>query len=379
MKKIILLSLLTASVLMADPLVSYPGTKAKGMGGAFTAIANNNSAMYFNPAGMVDFDSTKDRTIFTAEVGTGGAFDVSSTSTEPVSSTFNYFVAAGITNPGYGLGIAVYSLYSITANVKDPNDSTRYITKDQDISALSVSAAYALTNQMYPWGGAISVGATIGMAFSGGGLINYETTDEDGTVSNNYDDSTLDQRGFFGAVGIKARVYKSMTFNVDLGANYRSAASLDSVHDSSNSTTAPVNGMDMPSEIAYGMAAMYLTEHGVFTVSVDKKTTGYKESTSPSNSDMIFGLNDYDTLAFGVDFSSPIFQLRGGLYESTEVVDGVNSNTLNISGYTVGAGYVFTKEINIELSLDNKTYEFQNRDDKSELFGSLSLNFAFEN
>jgi hypothetical protein len=74
MKKIILLSAITALTLNADPLITYIGTKAKSMGGAFTAVANNNSAMYFNPAGLVNFDGLEN-TMVTFEAGTGVKYD----------------------------------------------------------------------------------------------------------------------------------------------------------------------------------------------------------------------------------------------------------------------------------------------------------------
>jgi hypothetical protein len=378
MKKILMLSLMAASAIMADPLVSYPGTKAKGMGGAFTAIANNNSAMYFNPAGMVNFDSNRSNIMFTGEVGTGAAFDFDVNSRDDLtSSTVNYFVAFGMTTPKFGLGLAVYSLYSVRADaVSENGEDVGY--KDQDISALSVSGAYTLTDKLYPGGGRISVGATLGLAFSGGGLIEIETTDSDGTTSSNYEDDTLDQLGYFGAVGIKARLFDSMLFKVDLGANYRSSAELEN-EDSSTVTTIPVNGMDMPAELAYGIAAIYQTEYGVVTLSADNKTTYYEEATSEENSGLKFRLNDYNTKSVGLDISGPVYQIRAGMYKSEEQDGDNGSYGLDVSGYTAGAGMTFNKSVNLELSVDNKTYEWGDGTDTSEVFASLSVNFAFEN
>jgi len=375
MKKIIILSLMAASAIMADPLVSYPGTKAKGMGGAFTAIANNNSAMYFNPAGMVNFESGSKHAMFTAEVGTGGAFDLSNAE-EPTSSTVNYFVATGFTSPTYGYGLAVYSLYSVKAQAVDSRGNVSY--KEQDISVLSASASHLLPfgfNDIYPGGGQISVGATLGVAFSGGGLVQIETESTNGTSNSNYDDDVLDQRGFFGAVGIKARLYTSMLFKLDIGANYRSSAALESVHDDDGRTSAPVNGMDMPAELAYGIAAIYQTEYGVVTLAADQKLTSYEEATSAENSNMNFRLNDYETLSVGLDFSGPVYQIRTGAYMSEEQ-DGENGTNLNISGYTLGAGMILDKNMNIELSVDNKTYEWATGQENSEVFASVSLNIA---
>jgi len=378
MKKIIVLSLLTASALMADPLVSYPGTKAKGMGGAFTAVANNNSAMYFNPAGLVNFESARSNVMFTAEIGTGGAFDLSAPNWDDVtSSTVNYFVAGGISNPEYGYGVSVYSLYSVRAQATDSRGNTSY--KDQDISVLSASASHLLPfgfNDIYPGGGQISVGATLGVAFSGGGLIEVTSNSSDGsTSSSNYDDDTLDQRGFFGAVGIKARLYSSILFKLDVGGNYRSSAALDSVHDDDGTTSAPVNGMDMPAELAYGIAAIYQTEYGVVTLTGDQKLTSYEEATSPENSNFNFRLNDYKTTSLGLDFSGPVYQVRTGMYQSQEQ-DGAYGKNLDISGYTFGAGMILSSGSSLEFSIDKKTYEWAFAPENGEVFASFSYNVA---
>ena len=37
---------------LAGPFTSYPGARARAMGGAFTGIADDASAVWFNPAGF---------------------------------------------------------------------------------------------------------------------------------------------------------------------------------------------------------------------------------------------------------------------------------------------------------------------------------------
>jgi hypothetical protein len=371
MKKLVLVSLVAASALLADPFVSYPGTKAKGMGGAFTAVANNNSAMYFNPAGMINFESEAEYTMITLEGGLGGKFDASKSNTDDVfTSNGNYFLAAGGYGSGWHGGMAIYSLYTIKTSAVDENgDYAGY--KNQDISALSASFAYELSKQMYPGGGKLSIGTTLGVAFSGSGLMEMKTTKSDGSETSSYEDDTLDQRGYFAMVGLKARVLQTMTFRVDIGANYRTRAAMESVHDGSTiGETTPVNGMDMPSEFSMGVAAMYLSEYGVLTLSLDKKTTGYEEATSEGNSDMLRGMPDYSTLAMGIDLSGPEYQVRAGTYTSTPSEDDIE-----ISGVTFGVGMMIGTAWNIEASVDTRKYTYGSFS-TDETFGSLSLNYA---
>jgi hypothetical protein len=256
--------------------------------------------------------------------------------------------------------------------------------KEQDISAISASGALAITQNIYPGGGKLSIGATLGVAFSGSGLLAFDMYSEDGTVISSYTDNTLDQMGYFAALGLKARILKSETFNIDLGVNYRTPAKMESAlspaSDTEGAYTTPVNGMDMPYEFDYGLAMIYLTEYGVFTVAVDNKITGYEDATSGVNSDLYLRLNDYETFAVGVDFSGPVFQIRGGYYKSNETKSSLDTDSLNLTGYTLGAGYSVNDNVNIEFSIDNKVYEmdkYLGEEDQSELFASLSLNVVF--
>jgi hypothetical protein len=65
MKKIVSsFNLLTVFCLMllsqtafADPFMSYPGTRAKAMGGAFCGVADDASAVWYNPAGLAEGES----------------------------------------------------------------------------------------------------------------------------------------------------------------------------------------------------------------------------------------------------------------------------------------------------------------------------------
>ena len=45
-------SLQIISIVYADPFMSYPGTRAKAMGGAFCAVADDASSVWYNPAGV---------------------------------------------------------------------------------------------------------------------------------------------------------------------------------------------------------------------------------------------------------------------------------------------------------------------------------------
>lgn len=387
MKKIITLSLLTASILIADPFVAYPGTKAKGMGGAFTAVANNNSAMYFNPAGMTNFESYQSHKMLTLEAGTGAGYDGPK---NEFTDSFTYFAAYGVSGNGWSGGLAVYSLYTLEGIATDSNyqpiggDFDNSVRK-QDISVISASLAYQLVDQIHPWGGKLSIGATLGMGFSGGGLLNYTSESNDGTTSSSVTDKTLDQRGLLYGVGIKARIFESMTFKVDVGANYRAQTEMDSFESDTHSFE-QVNGFDIPQEIAFGIAAMYFNEYGVFTLAVDQKTTGYEEASRIENTqffplyrvsnerlDGVGLIPDYQTTAIGFDYSGPMLSLRAGVYEST----GVDTDYApQVSGKTIGAGFEYGSAM-LEVSIDSKSYDISEITLNDLTLYSFSANWTF--
>jgi len=257
MKKIVLLSLAATLTLSADPLVTYLGTKAKGMGGAFTAIANNNSAMYFNPAGLVNFENLSNANI-TLEGGTGAKYDQEGASIDDRHTTSgSYFFGISSMTPESGFGFAMYSLYDL--NLEGGN-SNYY---KEEVSVMSLSGAIRLINQMYPYGGGLAIGVTGAYASS------YSDTDPE----------ILDVGGFFYTVGLKARVLDHRAFKIDLGFNYRSEAELTSDSEYTNE----FKGIGVPQETAFGIAGSYGTEFGLFTLALDYKDTGYEEATKDSD------------------------------------------------------------------------------------------------
>jgi len=355
MKKIVVISLASMLTLSADPLVTYVGTKAKGMGGAFTAISNNNSAMYFNPAGLVNFEKRSSAN-FTIEGGQGAKYDEeATTSDKQFTSSSSYFVGISATTPKIGYGVALYTLYDL--NLQDKKNQNAYYK--EGISVLSLSGAYRLVDTIYPYGGAVSMGVTGAYAMSG-------SSDD----SNSND--TLSVSGSFFMVGLKARLLNHRAFKIDVGANYRSYCKLES----DDTSTVKYTGVGIPQEIAYGIAASYGTTFGLFTLAADHRDTGYEEATK--NTDFTILIPDVSTTNIGFDFSTPSFQIRVGEYKSvyTNKSFNVRFPASDISGYTAGLGISFGENWNIEASYDSRTYKFSNEETTTP-FISASLNYSF--
>jgi len=346
MKKIILLSAITAVTLNADPLITYIGAKAKSMGGAFTAVANNNSAMYFNPAGLVNFDGLEN-TMVTFEAGTGAKFDGEGATLEDRhTSAGSYFFGLSLIGTDGGFGFAAYSLYDL--NLRDGSDT--YYT--EEIKVISLSAAFKLIDQLYPYGGKLSIGVTGATASS------FNETDE-----------MLNVDGNFYAVGLKVRALNHHAFKLDLGINYRFSATLESDPESKSTYFIAVG---IPQETAFGAALSYGTEFGLFTLAADYKDTAYDDATKES--DFAIRIPDVTTMNLGLEYATAQFQLRAGTYKSTYADDTIDGE---ITGLTAGAGYII-ESFSFEAAYDSRTYSYNNPSQKATTnFYTVSVNMAF--
>lgn len=344
MKKILLLSAIVASVtLSADPLITYIGAKAKSMGGAFTAIANNNSAMYFNPAGLVNFEGLE-HTMITLEVGTGARRDQSAqTIDDKFDSSKSYFFGYSTIGKNTGTGLAMYSLYNL--NLENGSNSGEYLS--EEVTVTSLSYAYKLGDKLYPYGGKLSIGVT-------------------GAYASSFSDSDpeiLSVNGWFYAVGVKMRLLQHRTVKIDVGVNYRSGTDL-------KSEGGIVKGIGVPQELAYGVSISYGTESGLFTLSGDLKDTGYLDATTDTF--FTLSIDDVTTTNLGFEFATASYQLRAGAYKSAYK----DNDTNEITGITAGAGVVFGGSLSLEAAYDARTYVFGS-DETTQAFYTVSVNQAF--
>ena len=112
------LSLLLATDVWADPFLSYPGTRAKAMAGAFVAVADDSSACWYNPAGLAteSFD-------LTLEFSQAPGFNDNREYSNEGTSIFLGFKGG---SEKIGGGLFLYSPYSISYRFRVPDDSVYY-------------------------------------------------------------------------------------------------------------------------------------------------------------------------------------------------------------------------------------------------------------
>ncbi len=105
----------------ADPFISYPGTRAKAMGGAFVAVADDSSSCWYNPAGIANWGFD-----FTLEYSQAPSYN--NDKYDNTGDSFFVGVKLGAERRG-GLGLYFYSPYSIaySFNVTEDNANFDYL------------------------------------------------------------------------------------------------------------------------------------------------------------------------------------------------------------------------------------------------------------
>ena len=358
MRKKILLFSVSAISLLADPLSTYIGTKAKGMGGAFTAVSNNNAALYFNPAGLTTFDG-RNYALTTLEYGSGAKIDESAgTGYDQLTTGTQFFFSMAQMSPKNGFAFGIFNLYDLTLQGKDGNLYT------ENVMAYTISMALKILGNFYTYGGQFSIGGTIGGALSPN-QSEYATVDSEGKIS---------VAGWMPIVGVKFRALQLDFFSVDFGLNYRSATTLD---DSDANNAATMVGFGIPEELALGAAMAYGTEFGLITLSYDYKQSAFSAVTGPLNTSFNLLIEDAITQNIGLELATNSFQIRGGYYTSTTAANQLNYG----SGYSAGIGYNFASNEssiwNLEASYDHRTFDFINgAEPKSNDYISLSINWG---
>src|SRR5512141_1499481 len=207
-----------------------PEAGAKGMGFAFTAQADDPSAIYFNPAGLTQLKGQNVMVGVTYVRENGGEFTGTTPLTGGVTGSetqkdLNFYIPNAYytrtTNSGnVAYGIGVFAPFGLGQEYKDKNTSTfrNQITKI-DLQTLVVNPTIA-----FKVGEVLSVGAGIDYMW---GKARLEKTPVAPGVGNLYNSELKSDWGLDGdAWGYNFGLLLKPTENFRIGANYRSPFNL---------------------------------------------------------------------------------------------------------------------------------------------------------
>ncbi len=223
---LVILLFVAASANAAGFRLPEAGAKAMGMGFAFTAQADDPSAIYFNPAGLTQLEGQNVMVGVTYVRENGAEFNGTTPLTGGVTQSetqksLNFFIPnAYYTNTnkstGFAYGVGIFAPFGLGQEYKDKNTSIfrNQITKiDLQTVVLNPTLAFKVAD-------ILSFGAGIDFMY---GTAKLEKTPFFPGVGNLYN---LELKGDGTAWGYNLGLQLKPTPNFRIGANYRSPFTL---------------------------------------------------------------------------------------------------------------------------------------------------------
>ncbi len=338
------------------------GAKAMGMGGAFTAVANDPSTIFFNPAGISQLNGfnlafgSNIITLGTTFRGPSPAITEHKLKDQiftPIIMQTTYQIDDKLT-----LGLALGNPFGLGTKW-DENWVGRYLTTEIEIRVFSspLIASYKIMENL-SIGGGINFNYADVIIAKKVNFAPFATTD--GNIHIEGDDFSL---GY--TFGI---LYKPID-NLNLGLGYRSKVK----YNFTGTTKAEANSqllsrlpkgkteakLTTPENLSLGIAYKYdnlllsIDYQYVGWSSYDSLNINFTESNIVSKS--YRGFKNSYIVRFGVDYTlTDIMNIYGGIYyDKSPVKDELLDPTLpdaNRVGYSLGFGYKFNNNIFIDFS-----------------------------
>lgn len=359
--------LLHSPALGSEAFFTNPGTRAMSMGGAFTAQADDSTAIWYNPAGLYQQGNPGD---FTVEGGSvpsisdGGQYN-----TDEIK--LKYIGLKGASKKdGWSFGVSYFEPYKMATIVPgklSPTDTKTIGRVDVDYRQLSFAAA----------GG-------VGDRFSLG--ISYDILNLSPVNAKNYGGEIGTLSGSGVNIGGLYKIVAGENFNMKVGAVYRPKVDLKfdekGASSSDSSTTTCTTTVCKTGDII----AQYLpgrpesrgvglnVSFPVSTITIDLNA-GYGQTLwSKAYSSKVDATgSDYQKSMYGVEVRSSSLAVRAGTSKATPA-DTSKYATIDSITYGLGLTNVIVKGFCLDIGMENKTFS---GDSNKYTLGSMSGSYVF--
>ena len=358
--------------------INENGARAMAMAGAFTGLADDPSAIYFNPAGITQLEGTQfylGSTMIIPISSFSGPTPFSTAKTDMVSQTFfpiNFYVTHKFTDR-LSVGLGVNNQFGLGTKW-DPNWAGSHLAIETSVKTFFFTpvVAYKILDNL-----SVSVGATIA---TGNVKLSAKQT---GAIPGYPDFLLTLNSNTATAVGFTAAVLYKPIDKLQLGVCYRSKSKFD-IDGTATSDPATFYHPLLKANLPYpnGAITAPLTTPPDFTVGVaflpnDKLTitADYQWIGWSSYDYLNVSFNTYVTpgtatllsesiprlyqdtyiLRLGAEYkASDVLALRAGvLYDHNPILDAYVDPTLPDNdriGINIGAGYNFTKKLRVDIA-----------------------------
>ncbi len=393
MKRVVLLSLLTSTILFAtngDNMISL-GPESRAMGGTGIAYEMGADSVFRNPAWLSDVKGTAGifgATIFMPTVSAkngapGMGSGVSGESKADLSLIPEIAITSHITpDLSYGFGMFGVSGMGVDYRNEDPTKGLSSMRTNFQYMRFVPSLSYKVDN--------LRVGGGLSVAY---GSLNMAAL----TPSDPTNPATMAQRSGGSSEDIAFGMQFGLGYyvmpGVTLGAYYQSQ--IDTTYDAVFDFNADgiYDDLDLSQPAEYGFGVGY--KGNAYSVTFDYRRIAWSDADGYDN----FGWEDQDVFALGIAYKFDMVTLRAGYNYAESPLRNISSTTMtpanfqnayfNMLGfpafsdshYTAGLGYQISKNVGLDLAyvyapeVSEKVFGIEASNEQSSI--SAAINYKF--
>ena len=403
--RVLIISLVVSTQVFASGFqINEHGARGMAMAGAFTALALDGSALFYNPAGLSQLPGTQIM-IGTTLISPSATFrgvtpDIDETKVKSALFTpINFYVTHQLNNE-WAFGIGVNNQYGLGTSW-DKNWIGQNLAIDTEVQTF-----YFTGGASYKFSDQLSLGVTASYVY--GHVAILRNTPIDPFAGTATVDMSGNGSSFAYGIGL---LYKPSDM-VSIGLDFRSETTLEfsgtaeSIAPDALAGLLPSGDIEAPLTVPMNATiGLALHPSSALTISADFQYVGWssydKLEVTFTESDLVStSVRDYSDswiARLGAEYHlSDEFDLRGGLlYDSNPVKDELVEPTLPDAdrwGFNIGLGYKITPNIAVDLAymflrFTERTIEKSNVDYSSGVAGFngtynssahlLGLNFSY--
>ena len=361
--RLLIISLVVATQVFASGFqINEHGARGMAMAGAYTALALDGSALFYNPAGLSQLDGTQIM-LGTTLIAPSASFrgvtpDIDETSMESAIFTpINLYVTHQLNND-WAIGFGVNNQYGL-GSTWDENWIGQNLAIETEIQTF-----YFTGGASYKFSDQLSLGLTASYVY--GHVAILKNTPIDPFAST----ATVDMSGTAGSFAYSIGLLYKPSDMVSIGLDFRSETTLEFTGTADVTAPDALAGLipsgDIEAPLTVPMNAtigLALHPSSALTISADFQYVGWSsydklEVTFTETGYVSTSIRDYSDswiLRVGGEYHlSDVFDLRGGLlYDSNPVKDEWVEPSLPDAdriGLNIGFGYKITENISVDLA-----------------------------
>ena len=361
--RLLIISLVFSTQIFASGFqINEHGARGMAMAGAYTALALDGSALYFNPAGLSQLNGTQimvGATLISPSVtfrGVAPSIDESSLKSA-VFTPINVYLTHKL-NDDWAFGFGVNNQYGL-GTTWDDNWIGKYLAIDTEIQTFYFTGAAA-----YKFSDKLSLGVTASYVYGNVSIVKKQS------LAPFNADATIDLSGTAGSFAYSVGLLYKPTDMLNIGLDFRSSSKLNFSGTADVSAPSALLSLIPSGDVEAPLTTPFNATVGLaifpskeLTVSADFQYVGWSsydklEVTFVKSNVVSTSIRDYSDgwiARLGAEYAiTDNFDLRGGfLYDNNPVKDELVEPTLPDAdriGLNVGVGYKITPNLSIDLA-----------------------------